>query len=137
MMLETKSPIGGEGNGGVMYPALHIGRDAPVAAALLLTLLARDGRRVSEVVEASPRYAIVKAKVGRGPDLTSAYAALRTRFADAEVDTRDGLRLGWRDRWLHVRPSNTEPIIRFIAEAPTREQAERLVEEGRTVCAGS
>lgn len=137
MMLETKSAIGGEGNGGVMYPALHIGRDAPVAAALLLTLFARDGRSVSEVVMAAPRYAIVKAKADRGADLARGFAALRAKFPDADTDTRDGLRLGWHDRWLHVRPSNTEPIIRFIAEAPSRAEAERLVAEGRTVCAGS
>ena len=129
--------IGGEGNGGVMYPALHTGRDAPVAAALLLTLLARDGRRVSELVAAAPRYAIVKAKAARGPALEPVYGALRRRFADAQVDTQDGLRLAWRDRWLHVRPSNTEPIIRLIAEAPTRAAAEQLVDEGRRLCAGS
>lgn len=137
LMLEIGSPIGGEGNGGVMLPALHVGRDAPVAAALFLTLLARDGRRVSEIVAGSPRYAIVKAKAERGRDLAPVYATLRARFSDADVDMRDGLRLGWRDRWLHVRPSNTEPIIRFIAEAPSRAEAERLVEEGRAVCAGS
>jgi len=129
--------IGGEGNGGVMYPALHAGRDAPVAAALLLTLLARDGRRVSELVAAAPRYAIVKAKVARGPALEPVYAALRRRFADAQVDTEDGLRLAWRDRWLHVRPSNTEPIIRLIAEAPSGAGAQELVDEARRVCAAS
>ena len=127
--------IGGEGNGGVMYPALHAGRDAPVAAALLLTLLARDGRRVSELVGAAPRYAIVKAKVARGVALEPVYAALRRRFADAQVDTQDGLRLAWRDRWLHVRPSNTEPIIRLIAEAPSGAGAKELVDEARRVCA--
>jgi len=137
LMLATRSPIGGEGNGGVMYPALHVGRDAPVAAALLLTLLAREGQPVSALVAGAPRYAIVKARADRGADLAAAYAALRTRFAEAEVDTRDGLRLGWPDRWLHVRPSNTEPIIRFIAEAPTRAEAEHLVAEGRTACAES
>jgi len=129
--------IGGEGNGGVMYPALHAGRDAPVAAALLLTLLARDGRRVSELVGAAPRYAIVKAKVARGVALEPVYAALRRRFADAQVDTQDGLRLAWRDRWLHVRPSNTEPIIRLIAEAPSGAGAKELVDEARRVCAAS
>src|SRR6267143_2129499 len=134
--------IGGEGNGGVMYPALHAGRDAPVAAALLLTLLARDGKRVSELVDAAPRYAIVKAKVERGTlnaeqGLEAVYAALRSRFPEASVDTQDGLRLAWRDRWLHVRPSNTEPIIRLIAEAPTRAAAEQLVDEGRRLCAAS
>src|SRR5882724_3760118 len=136
--------IGGEGNGGVMYPALHAGRDAPVAAALLLTLLARDGRRVSELVAAAPRYAIVKAKAERGTrnaerGLEDVYAALRKRFPDASADTQDGLRLAWRDRWLHVRPSNTEPIIRLIAEAPSGAGggAQELVDEARRICAAS
>jgi phosphomannomutase len=136
-ILRLGAAIGGEGNGGVMYPALHAGRDAPVAAALLLTLLARDGRGVSELVAAAPRYAIVKAKVARGPALEPVYAALRRRFADAQGDTQDGLRLAWRDRWLHVRPSNTEPIIRLIAEAPSGAGAQELVDEARRVCAGS
>jgi phosphomannomutase len=136
-IIELEAPIGGEGNGGVMYPALHVGRDAPVAAALLLALLAREGQRVSELVAAAPRYVIVKAKVPRGPALEPVYVALRRRFADAQVDTQDGLRLAWKDRWLHVRPSNTEPIIRLIAEAPTRAAAEQLVDEGRRLCAAS
>ncbi len=120
-----------------MYPALHVGRDAPVAAALALELIARTGRRVSELVAAAPRYTIVKAKVPRGPALEPVYGALRRRFPDAEVDTQDGLRLTWRDRWLHVRPSNTEPIIRLIAEAPTGALAQALVDEGQRLCAAS
>jgi phosphomannomutase len=137
-ILRLGAAIGGEGNGGVMYPALHAGRDAPVAAALLLALLARDGKRVSELVSAAPRYVIVKAKAERGTgnaepglELASVYAALRKRFPDASVDTQDGLRLAWRDRWLHVRPSNTEPIIRLIAEAPSAKVARDLVDEAR------
>ena len=136
-LLDSRSPIGGEGNGGVILPALHAGRDAPLAAALLLALLVRDGRSVSEIVASAPRYAIVKAKIPRGADLTQVYAGLRNRFADAAVDTQDGLRLGWSDRWLHVRPSNTEPIIRLIAEAPTRAAADSLIAEGQRVCAAS
>jgi len=136
-MVERGAVIGGEGNGGVMYAPLHVGRDAPVAAALALELLARSSRRVSGLVAAAPRYAIVKAKAPRGADLEAVYAALKQRFADAIRDEQDGLRLGWRDRWLHVRPSNTEPIVRFIAEAPERRLAEELVEEGRRLCAGS
>ena len=138
-MIEREALIGGEGNGGVMYSALHVGRDAPVAAGLVLALLARDGRRVSEIVADSPRYTIVKDKVprGRAGGLAPAYAALRARFPDATVDERDGLRLGWRDRWLHVRPSNTEPVVRLIAEAPTPLEAQQLVEAGRALCAES
>jgi phosphomannomutase len=141
-ILRLGAVIGGEGNGGVMYPALHAGRDAPVAAALLLTLLARDGKRVSQLVSAAPRYVIVKAKAERGrrnaeQGMDGVYAALRRRFPDATVDTQDGLRLAWRDRWLHVRPSNTEPIIRLIAEAPSGAAAQELVDEGRRLCAAS
>ncbi len=138
-MVELGAVIGGEGNGGVMYAPLHVGRDAPVAAALVLELLARDGRRPSELVAAAPRYTIVKAKVPRGLPLSlaRAYAALKQRFPDAAPDEQDGLRLGWDDRWLHVRPSNTEPVVRLIAEAPAPELARQLVEEGRRACAAS
>ncbi|MGH7520792.1 MAG: phosphoglucosamine mutase, partial [Gemmatimonadales bacterium] len=136
-MIEVKALIGGEGNGGVMYPALHVGRDAPVAGALLLGLLARERVTVSELVASHPRYTIVKAKVPRGPRLEPVYDGLRRAFADAAVDTQDGLRLAWPDRWVHVRPSGTEPIIRLIAEAPTSADAERLIAEGRRLCAAS
>jgi phosphomannomutase len=136
-MVEIGAPIGGEGNGGVMYARAHVGRDAPVGAALVVALLARAGRPLSELVAAAPRYVIVKAKTARGPALEPAYAVLRARFPEAAVDLQDGLRLGWPDRWLHVRPSNTEPIIRLIAEAPTRAAAEHLVAEGQRSCAAS
>jgi len=136
-IIELKAVIGGEGNGGVMYPALHVGRDAPVAGALVLSLLARERVTVSEVVARAPRYAIVKAKAPRGVRLEQVYDALRKRFSDATADMQDGLRLAWRDRWLHVRPSGTEPIIRLIAEAPSGVDAERLIEEGRRLCAAS
>jgi len=130
-IIALKAAIGGEGNGGVMYPALHVGRDAPVAAALVLALLAREGKTVSELVASAPRYAIVKAKVPRGPRLESVYEGLRRAFPAAAVDTQDGLRLALPDRWLHVRPSNTEPIIRLIAEARTAADAERLIDEAK------
>jgi phosphomannomutase len=130
-MAETGAAIGGEGNGGVMLSALHLGRDAPVAAALMLELLARSRVPVSDLVAGSPRYVIVKSKVRRGADLNRAYAAIEARLANgATVDTSDGMRLAWTDRWLHVRPSGTEPIVRLIAEAPTEVQARELVSAG-------
>src|SRR5436309_3513089 len=143
-MLAARAPVGGEGNGGVMVPTLHVGRDGPVAAALALTLLARTGKTVSELVAAAPRYVIVKSKIERGRGkgeggrgMREVYDTLRSRYPDAGVDERDGLRLAWPDRWLHVRLSNTEPIIRLIAEAPTGALARDLVDEGRRLCAAS
>jgi phosphomannomutase len=136
-IIALKAMIGGEGNGGVMYPALHVGRDAPVAGALVLSLLARERTTVSELVARAPRYTIVKAKAPRGARLEQVYDGLQKRFRDATVDMQDGLRLAWPDRWLHVRPSGTEPIIRLIAEAPSGADAEQLIEEGRRLCAAS
>ncbi|HXE57953.1 MAG TPA: phosphoglucosamine mutase [Gemmatimonadales bacterium] len=124
---EAGAVVGGEGNGGVILPAVHVGRDAPVGVALILHYLAVVDRPLSALVAASPRYRIVKAKAPRGPELGPVYAALRARFPDAAADTADGLRLAWSDRWVHVRPSGTEPIVRLIAEAPTQADAERLV----------
>jgi phosphomannomutase len=128
---EEGALIGGEGNGGVMLPALHIGRDAPLGVALILHLLAQTGVTPSRLVAGSPRYTIVKAKAPRGSDLRLLYDRLRRRFSDAVADEQDGLRLAWPNRWLHVRPSGTEPIVRLIAEAPTRVDAEALIAAGR------
>lgn len=123
--------VGGEGNGGVILPSLHVGRDAPLAAALILQQLALRGEPLSRLVGSAPRYVIVKAKAPRGGNLELLYGRLREVFADAEVDLRDGLRLSWPGRWLHVRPSGTEPIVRLIAEAPDRAEAEALIARAR------
>ncbi len=128
---DERAVIGGEGNGGVILPALHIGRDAPLGVALILHYLAQIGASLSRVVAASPRYVILKAKGPRGPELARLFDRLRRRFPDASADESDGLRLTWRDRWLHVRPSGTEPIVRLIAEAPTAAEAEALVAAAR------
>lgn len=131
-MREEKAVIGGEGNGGVILPELHLGRDAPVGVALILQLLVESGRTLSQLTADLPRFSIVKDKLDR-PDapLDTVYAALRGEFGDAAVDTQDGLRLSWVDRWLHVRPSGTEPIVRVIAEAPTEKDARALVQRAR------
>ncbi|MEA3247793.1 MAG: phosphoglucosamine mutase [Gemmatimonadota bacterium] len=124
--------VGGEGNGGVILPDLHLGRDAPLAVALTLQLLVDENRPVSAIVAAAPSYVIIKDKLPRGTGpLDTAYATLGRAFPDAERNTEDGLRLTWPDRWVHLRPSGTEPIIRVIAEAPTREEAQALVDRGR------
>ncbi len=131
-MRDSHAPIGGEGNGGVILSEVHLGRDAPVGAALLLQLLLEDGRKLSEIVGSLPRYSIVKDKLDRpNGSLDAVYEALRGAFPGASVDTQDGLRLSWTDRWVHVRPSGTEPIVRVIAEAPTADGARELVRQCR------
>ncbi|MEO8563265.1 MAG: phosphoglucosamine mutase [bacterium] len=131
-MREENAPIGGEGNGGVILPEVHLGRDAPIGAALLLQLLVEEGRRVSEIARSLPSYVIVKDKLARpNASLDAVYGALRSAFPDAGADMQDGLRLAWSDRWVHVRPSGTEPIVRVIAEAPDEAQARELVRRSR------
>ena len=131
-MREMRAVVGGEGNGGVILPEVHLGRDAPLGIALILQLLTETGKTLSAITAELPRYAIVKDKLDRPKaSLDSVYAALRKTFADAVVDTQDGLRLAWTGRWLHVRPSGTEPIVRVIAEAPTEKEARSLVERAR------
>ena len=131
-MRAENAAIGGEGNGGVILPELHLGRDAPLGIAIVLQLLAEEGRTLSAIVADHPRYTIVKDKLPR-PDasLTTVYEALRAAFPDASADSQDGLRLAWSDRWVHVRPSGTEPIVRVIAEAPTAAEAKDLVARSR------
>jgi len=131
-MRDEHAPIGGEGNGGVILSEVHLGRDAPVGAALLLQLLHEDNTSLSQIVSGLPRYSIVKDKLDRpNASLDTVYDALRAAFPGAAADTQDGLRLSWPDRWVHVRPSGTEPIVRVIAEAPTSREALELVRRSR------
>lgn len=131
-MREERAVVGGEGNGGVILPELHLGRDAPLAAALVLQLLSEGEETLSQIVSRYPRYAIVKDKLDRpAVALDAVYDALRSTFPGAQVDTQDGLRLSWPDRWVHIRPSGTEPIVRVIAEAPSADAARALVARSR------
>ncbi len=131
-MRAENAPIGGEGNGGVILPALHLGRDAPAGAAIILQLLLQEGRPLSAVIADYPRYVIVKDKLDRPKaSLDAVYEALTSAFSAPERDTQDGLRLSWPDRWVHIRPSGTEPIVRVIAEAPTLPEAQKLVADSR------
>jgi phosphomannomutase len=131
-MRDDGAPIGGEGNGGVILTEVHLGRDAPIGAALLLQLLHEENTSLSQIVSGLPRYVIVKDKLDRpNASLDTVYQALRAAFPDAVADTQDGLRLSWSDRWVHVRPSGTEPIVRVIAEAPSDSEARELVRRSR------
>lgn len=134
-MQAEHATIGGEGNGGVILPDVHFTRDAPVAAALILQLLAETDRPLGVLAGEIGRYHIVKEKVDRpAQPLEEVYDRLAERLAAPEIDRQDGLRLAWpaRRRWAHLRPSGTEPIVRIIAEAPTEPEARELVETLRS-----
>ncbi len=130
--------LGGEGNGGVIDPRVGFVRDSFVAMALVLDLMARSGRRLSELVDDLPRYAMVKDQYpAGGPAIAGVFDRIAASHPEARADRRDGLRLDWPDRWAHVRSSNTEPIVRVIAEAADHATARALADElGRLVAAG-
>ena len=123
--------MAGEGNGGVMYPALHIGRDSPVGIALMLQYLAETGKTISELHAEIPQYSMIKDKIelGFGVDAKNMVGRLTEKHAGESINTLDGLKILYANSWVHIRASNTEPIIRVIAEAPTRDQAQEMVEE--------
>jgi phosphomannomutase len=129
-MREVGALIGGEGNGGVIDPRVGFVRDPFIGMGLILNLMADSGKRLSEVVTGLPTYSIVKDKYGVDPGrLPALFAALERRWPGTKANRLDGLRLDWPDRWVHVRSSNTEPIVRVIAEAPRAEEAARLCQE--------
>lgn len=134
-LLAVGGIIGGEGNGGVIYPAVHPGRDSATGIALILAAMATSGKSLAELNAEVPDYVLVKSKASvEGKDIAAVLARLRALFGDAQaVDETDGLKMVWGDRWLHVRPSGTEPIVRVFAEAPTRAAAEALAQRGMEV----
>ena len=127
-MKETNAVIGGEGNGGVIYPASHYGRDALVGIALFLSHLARKKMKVSELRATYPSYFISKQKVQLTPeiDVDAILAKVKERFAGEEITDIDGVKSDFPEKWVHLRKSNTEPIIRIYAEAHTMAEAEAL-----------
>jgi phosphomannomutase len=129
-MLEVGAVLGGEGNGGVIDPRVSLVRDPFIGMGLVLNLMAETGHKLSELVAELPTYHIVKDKYTVPRErLPQLFEALTGRWREAAADRLDGLRLDWVDRWLHVRPSNTEPIVRVIAEAPRAADAQALCRE--------
>ena len=127
-MKATNAVIGGEGNGGVIYPACHYGRDALVGIALFLTLLAKKKKKVSELRAGYPQYFISKQKIQLTPEINvdTILAKVKEMFAQYDITDIDGVKIDFPDKWVHLRKSNTEPIIRIYSEAHTMEEAESL-----------
>jgi len=133
-MLANGAVIGGEGNGGVIDPRIVPGRDSLVAIAYVLQLMAASNLSISQLVAQIPRYQIVKTKFPcRREDAQRAVEALKSHYASEKIDTQDGIRVDFPLAWLHARPSNTEPIMRIIAEAPDRLKAEKLIGDAQAV----
>ena len=130
-MKEHDCVIGGEGNGGVIYPELHYGRDALVGIALFLSQLAESGLSCSELRKCYPEYTISKNKINLPEEVDKDTLLVRFReaYIDFEVNTVDGVKVDMPEGWIHLRKSNTEPIIRLYAEAGTREEADRLAKQ--------
>lgn len=127
-MKEVGAVIGGEGNGGVIYPESHYGRDALVGIALFLSALARKGCRVSEMRAALPDYFIAKNRIDLTPqtDVDAILERVKELYRDEQVNDIDGVKIDFEDKWVHLRKSNTEPIIRVYSEAATMEAADEL-----------
>jgi phosphomannomutase len=136
-MRSDDAVIGGEGNGGVIDPRVGWVRDPYVGMALILSLMAKERKPLSRLVAELPRYAMLKTKFEVPREkLPAALDAIQKRWPDATVNTLDGLRLDGNGWWLHVRPSNTEPVVRVIAEAANLEQADALCREAGSVVTG-
>lgn len=127
-MKETNAVIGGEGNGGVIYPESHYGRDALVGIALFLSYLAHEGKKVSELRASYPNYYIAKNRIDLTPqtDVDAILAKVKDLYKAEEINDIDGVKIDFPDKWVHLRKSNTEPIIRVYSEAATMEAADEL-----------
>lgn len=127
--------IGGEGNGGVIYPASHYGRDALVGVALFLTLLATKKKKVSELKQEYPQFSIAKNKIQLTPeiDVDAILVAIKEQYKNEKITDIDGVKIDFADCWVHLRKSNTEPIIRIYSEAQTIEKANDIAEQIKSV----
>jgi phosphomannomutase len=132
LMIAEQAVFGGEGNGGPIDPKVGYVRDSFVGMARILELLATSGQSISQLVSGLPNFAIFKDKVSMDTaDLPRLFDRLTKEFADAHASQPDGLKLDWGDRWLLVRGSNTEPIVRFITEAPSTAEAQALCDSAK------
>ena len=134
-MKETNAIIGGEGNGGVIYPEAHYGRDALVGVALFISLLAKSGKTVSQLKATYPQYAIAKNKIELTPeiDVDKILMAMKGKYANENITDIDGVKIDFADSWVHLRKSNTEPIIRIYSEAHSMQEADKLADDIKEV----
>jgi phosphomannomutase len=134
LMKEKNAVIGGEGNGGIILPSLHYGRDAMVGIAIFLTYAANQKKQLTELRNNLPQYVIIKDKMDvEGLDLKAIFAKIKSSFADEKINDIDGIKIDFTDGWVHFRKSNTEPIVRIYAEAKTEATAKMLIEKVKAI----
>jgi phosphomannomutase len=128
LMKATNAIIGGEGNGGIIHPELHYGRDSLVGVALFLTYLANQEKTVAELRASYPQYYMSKNKIELTPqiDVDAILVAMTEKYKSEDITTIDGVKIDFATEWVHLRKSNTEPIIRIYTEAPTQAEADTL-----------
>lgn len=131
LMKKTEAVIGGEGNGGIIYPELHYGRDSLVGVALFLTYLAENKMKVSELRKTYPSYFMSKKKIELTPELDVDHILqkIEKKYSSEEVSTVDGVKIDFPEHWVHLRKSNTEPIIRIYTEAKSQEKADEVADK--------
>jgi len=131
LMKDTQAVIGGEGNGGIIYPESHYGRDSLVGVALFLSLLAEKQISVSELRASYPNYFMSKKKIELTPelDVDAILTQIEERYASEDITTIDGVKIDFPENWVHLRKSNTEPIIRIYTEAKSQEEADALADK--------
>ena len=129
VMKEKKCLIGGEGNGGVIYPMTHYGRDSLIGIGLIISLLVERNISLSELKKELPEYNIFKTKLNYKGEISSIISDVKKLYDESLIDTTDGVKINFSNSWIHIRKSNTEPVIRIISEASSMLEAEKICKE--------
>ena len=130
LMKDKQSDFGGEGNGGVILKDVHLGRDSLVASIIILNMLHKENKTLNEIMKTIPTYSMIKEKINiPNIDISTFYNFLSNEYNDAKIDTTDGIKFLWDEKWLHLRNSNTEPVIRIIAESFNPDSAKQLIQD--------
>ena len=125
-MKELNIDIGGEGNGGIILKEVHLGRDSLVGVSMILNLLSKDNKSINEIISGIPEYIFIKDKINIDDSID--FDSLATVFNCDEINRSDGIKFSWPEKWIHIRKSNTEPIIRIFAEAKTKNEVTDLIQ---------
>ena len=126
-MLKSDSLLGGEGNGGIIYRKSHLGRDSLVGAALILNLMCNENININKIADQFPKYYIVKSSKKTNKFGAVAIKKIKDKYPDGKIIETDGIKIIWENEWVHIRKSNTEPIIRIISESTSIKKSQKII----------